>query len=155
MCIDPLHHQLTSPSVYPAELPHAPSSADQSALLRLGLQVICLTPLQIEQVLIWREEHLRNMLAIYEQRQHINAEVTRPSMCVLPVHWHFACQLMQLLCFGTWSCLASTSQLACCFVAPDLPSQVYASLLMSMLRQTWHGKHMHKHISAPSGLLIF
>ena len=39
------------------------------------LQVIRLTPLQIEQVLIWREEHLRNMLAVYEQRQQLNAEV--------------------------------------------------------------------------------
>ena len=39
------------------------------------LQVIRLTPLQVEQVLIWREEHLRNMLAVYEQRQQLNAEV--------------------------------------------------------------------------------
>ena len=39
------------------------------------LQAVRLTPLQVEQVLIWREEHLRNMLAIYEQRQHMNMEV--------------------------------------------------------------------------------
>ena len=42
---------------------------------KLVLQVISLTPLQIEQVLIWRDEHLRNMHAVYEQLQHINAEV--------------------------------------------------------------------------------
>ena len=30
----------------------------------------------MEQVLIWREEHLRNMLAVYEQRQQLNVEVT-------------------------------------------------------------------------------
>jgi len=30
------------------------------------------TPLQVEQVLIWREEHLRNMLAVHEQRQQLN-----------------------------------------------------------------------------------
>ena len=40
------------------------------------LQAIRLTPLQVEQVLIWREEHLRNMLAVYEQRQQLNVEVT-------------------------------------------------------------------------------
>ena len=39
------------------------------------LQAIRLTPLQVEQVLIWREEHLRNMLAVYEQRQQLNVEV--------------------------------------------------------------------------------
>ena len=39
------------------------------------LQAIRLTPLQAEQVLIWREEHLRNMLAVYEQRQQLNVEV--------------------------------------------------------------------------------
>lgn len=39
-----------------------------------AVRVISLTPLQIEQVLIWREEHLRNMHAVYEQRHHINAE---------------------------------------------------------------------------------
>ncbi len=40
------------------------------------VQAIRLTPLQVEQVLIWREEHLRNMLAVYEQRQQLNVEVT-------------------------------------------------------------------------------
>lgn len=39
------------------------------------VQAIRLTPLQVEQVLIWREEHLRNMLAVYEQRQQLNVEV--------------------------------------------------------------------------------
>lgn len=39
-----------------------------------AVKAIRLTPLQVEQVLIWREEHLRNMLAVYEQRQQLNVE---------------------------------------------------------------------------------
>ena len=47
------------------------------------LQAIRLTPLQVEQVLIWREEHLRNMLAVYEQRQQLNVEVIPCCLCCL------------------------------------------------------------------------
>ena len=34
-----------------------------------------MTPLQTEQLLLWRAEHLRNMHAIYEQRQQLNLQV--------------------------------------------------------------------------------
>ena len=46
-----------------------------------------LTPLQVEQVLIWREEHLKNILAVYEQRQQLNVEVGIPrSLMIGLVH---------------------------------------------------------------------
>lgn len=40
------------------------------------VQAVKMTALQTEQLLLWRDEHLRNMHAIYEQRQHLNLQVT-------------------------------------------------------------------------------
>lgn len=39
-----------------------------------AVRAVKLTPLQVEQVLIWREEHLKNIIAVYEQRQQLNVE---------------------------------------------------------------------------------
>lgn len=41
-----------------------------------AVRAVRLTPLQVEQVLIWREEHLKNVSAVYQQRQQLNTEVS-------------------------------------------------------------------------------
>ena len=74
-------------------------------------QAVRMTPLQTEQLLLWRAEHLRNMHAIYEQRQQLNLQVcstlSLPSPCVACTTGHAYKFVQVIVCIPGCTCCAA------------------------------------------------
>lgn len=85
---------------------HSPSSLDEVGTAQerekwvAAVRAVKMTALQTEQLLLWRDEHLRNMHAIYEQRQHLNMQALRkmnPGAEDEPIDQHSSAKLVEAM----------------------------------------------------------
>ena len=105
------------------------NAQQQLKFVIFALQAVRLTPLQVEQVLIWREEHLKNVSAVYQQRQQLNTEVSdallmlcitalckQASLCVLAYAGSLVCACTCMLAYmcSVYTRCVFTERQGCC-----------------------------------------